>query len=108
MTTTTAATGGADWAALWKAAAKEYRTRLRDAEDVNQKLVEAALRADVLTLTAERDQTTERVKDVLDCLHRVLCTNHPFTLSERAEVQLAIDALRRILAAAPAGRQVGE
>ncbi len=51
-------------------------------------------------VAASREELRERIKDALDCLPRALDGSRPFSLDQRAEVMLAIEALRAALAAA--------
>ncbi len=56
------------------------------------------LTAELAAAQAREQACTERIKDALDCLPRALDGSRPFSLDQRAEVVLAIEALRRALA----------
>ncbi len=67
----------------------------------------AYLLAELAAAQAREQACTERIKDALDCLPRALDGSRPFSLDQRAEVMLAIEALRAALAAAGRGRGDG-
>ena len=60
----------------------------------------AQLRSELAAAQAREQACMERIKDALDCLPRALDGSRPFSLDQRAEVMLAIEALRAALAAA--------
>ena len=62
------------------------------------------LTAELAAAQAREQACMERIKDALDCLPRALDGSRPFSLDQRAEVMLAIEALRAALAAAPEAR----
>lgn len=62
--------------------------------------VERLTREQLAAAQAREQACTERIKDALDCLPRALDGSRPFSLDQRAEVMLAIEALRAALAAA--------
>lgn len=60
----------------------------------------ARLTAELAAAQTREQACMERIKDALDCLPRALDGSRPFSLDQRAEVMLAIEALRAALAAA--------
>ena len=57
----------------------------------------SALRSERDALAAENQAQRDQMRDVIDCLCRVLDGSSPFSLTQREEVRLAIEVLERSL-----------
>jgi hypothetical protein len=58
-----------------------------------------SLRSALQAAERRERELREHVLDALDCLPRALCGSRPFSMDQRAEVMLAIETLRKALAA---------
>ena len=77
---------------------QQMRSAIREVEQSTKRWESLHAIRDAATARAEAAE--ERIRDALDCLPRALDGSRPFSLDQRAEVMLAIESLRKALAAA--------